>query len=45
MRLQTQKTIDRETEAQRWEDITERLLAIVQFLTSHNLAFKGNKKQ
>lgn len=44
-RLKMQNTIDRDTEAQirseaqRWKAIMERLLAIVQFLASHNLPF------
>lgn len=48
--LKNQKTIDCETEvqirseAQRWRDITGRLLAVVQFLASHNLAFRGHKE-
>ncbi|XP_050546143.1 uncharacterized protein LOC126908274 [Daktulosphaira vitifoliae] len=49
-RLKTLETIDRETEAQirseaqRWKDVMERLLAIVQFLASHNLAFRGHRE-
>jgi len=47
-----QKTIDRETEtqirseAQRWKCIMQRLLAVLflQFLASHNLAFRGHKE-
>ncbi|XP_025421456.1 uncharacterized protein LOC112691424 [Sipha flava] len=49
-RLKMQNTIDQETEAQirseaqRWKSIMERLLAIIQFLSSHNLAFRGHKE-
>ncbi|XP_067125586.1 uncharacterized protein [Centruroides vittatus] len=34
-----------EQERQRWRDILERLLAIVNFLASHNLAFRGRKEK
>lgn len=46
--LSSGKTIDAETQAQiaseqqRWRDILERLLAIINFLASHNLAFRGH---
>jgi hypothetical protein len=33
-----------QTERQRWRDILERLLAIVKFLASHNLAFRGHRE-
>lgn len=45
------KTIDSHTqnqiraEQQRWRDILERLLAIVQFLATHNLAFRGHEEK
>ncbi|GBP36942.1 Zinc finger MYM-type protein 5 [Eumeta japonica] len=34
-----------EQEWQRWRSILERLLAIVNFLASHNLAFRGHRKK
>ncbi|CAK1597573.1 unnamed protein product [Parnassius mnemosyne] len=34
-----------EQDRQRWRDILERLLAIVNFLASHNLAFRGHKEK
>lgn len=34
-----------EQERQRWRDILERLLAIVNFLASHNLAFRGHREK
>ncbi|KAK9731684.1 protein of unknown function (DUF4371) [Popillia japonica] len=34
-----------EQERQRWGDILERLLAIVNFLASHNLAFRGHREK
>lgn len=34
-----------EQERQRWKDILERLLAIVNFLASHNLAFRGHREK
>lgn len=46
--LHCEKTIDSSTqtqilaEQQRWKDLLQRLLAIVQFLASYNLAFRGH---
>ncbi|KAK9694267.1 protein of unknown function (DUF4371) [Popillia japonica] len=34
-----------EQERQRWRDILERLLAIINFLASHNLAFRGHREK
>ncbi|KAJ0170969.1 hypothetical protein K1T71_013741 [Dendrolimus kikuchii] len=48
--LKTCSTIDSlaqseiEQERQRWRDILERLLAIVNFLASHNLGFRGHRE-
>ncbi|KAJ0182100.1 hypothetical protein K1T71_002822 [Dendrolimus kikuchii] len=49
--LKTCSTIDSlaqseiEQERQRWRDILERLLAIVNFLASHNLGFRGHREK
>jgi len=45
------KTIDADTQAQieseqqRWRDVLQRLLAIVKFLASHNLSFRGHEEK